>query len=185
MVCPVSAQEGVTDISQSQDWIEDTILKNHALVGSFNDKTFTIKNGATLSFDTQLKDSVQWKYPKYTFSTGVVTILANNGSSVTINGEATQEGKFPVITITNKNNNEYWSGDMGSEVGSNYAVASYGEQSHLSFNNVNLNLDHVAEGIYAAEKGSIYIDNEFVNITADHFDELQHHAIVAPGWQYH
>ena len=179
MVCPVSAQEGVTDISQSQDWIEDTILKNHALVGSFNDKTFTIKNGATLSFDTQLKDSVQWKYPKYTFSTGVVTILANNGSSVTINGEATQEGKFPVITITNKNNNEYWSGDMGSEVGSNYAVASYGEQSHLSFNNVNLNLDHVAEGIYAAEKGSIYIDNEFVNITADHFDELQHHAIVA------
>lgn len=190
MVRPAVAQEGVTPI-YGATWDQTTSLGSSVLLNASPDgtKNFTLKNGAQLSIDTKLTSVNSWSYPTSDYTTGVNAISAIQGGSINITGEAAGDGKLPIITITNKSNEFYWKNPnplsgMNSEAGSNYAISCHnkyttGAPSILNVTNVNLNLEHVAEGIIASGGNSaINIDNEFVRITADHFDDLQHHAIT-------
>ncbi len=173
----VYAQDGVENIVQDSTWSTDTVLNNKAWVNS----NHTLENGSSVSFNTQLSSSVNRNYPKIVGQTeGVIAILANSADKpVNITGTANGDGKLPVVRVTNQGNEYYRIVDMGSEVAANYSIASYGENALIAIRDVNLDLDHVAEGMQVAEGGKITVDNDFIKITADHSDALQHHALNA------
>ena len=122
------------------------------------------------------------------YSTGLVRYL----------GEAAGDGSHPTIRITNVEDrhpehyyHQYW---YSSAAPNNYSVVVYGRMADenggyedptkteyaatLSMEGVNLDLNHVTEGMFASRGGYISIkDADFVNVLADNMDILQHHAV--------